>query len=181
MLSGPYDLESILSYVEGAGRTMNSLKKVSKFNIVVVLIMILESIALSGIILYLASGHSVQSGTSGTGTALSYDSSENGKYVLYIGLNDKDTYSQIIPTEEAKKIVNGICAKYVDGYTVMEANGGWVDETGALTEEMSLVYTLCNVEEENVILVMNEVLTALNQNSILVERHNISYTYYSGN
>ena len=150
--------------MEGAGRTMNSLKKVSKFNIFVVLILILESIVLSGIILSLTADHS-----------------ENSKYVLYIGLNDKDTCSQIIPTEEAKEIVNGICVKYAEGYTVTEANGGWIDEAGALTEEMSLVYTLCNVEEENVILVMNEVLTALNQNSILVERQNISYTYYSGN
>ena len=160
---------------------MNSLKKVSKFNIVVVLILILESIVLSGIILYLSSDHSSQSGTSENGTVLSYNDSENGKYVLYIGLNDKETYSQIIPTEEAKEIVNGVCAKYVDGYTVTEANGGWVDETGTVAEEMSLVYTLCNVKEENVILLMNEVLTALNQNSILVERQDISYTYYSGN
>ena len=52
---------------------MNSLKKVSKFNIFVVLILILESIVLSGIILSLTADHS-----------------ENSKYVLYIGLNDKD-------------------------------------------------------------------------------------------
>ena len=159
---------------------MNSLKKVSKFNIVVVLIMILESIALSGIILYLASGHPVQSGTSGTGTALSYDDSENGKYVLYIGLNDKDTCSQIIPTEEAKEIVNGICVKYAEGYTVTEANGGWIDEAGALTEEVSLVYTITNAEEADVVSIMDEVLTALNQNSILVEQQEITCTYYSG-
>lgn len=159
---------------------MNSFKKISKFKIVVIVIMIVELIALSGIIIYLASDHSVQSGISGNGTVLNYDYSENGKYVLYIGLNDKDTYSHIISAEEAKEIVNGICAKYADGYTVMEANGGWVDETGTLTEEMSLVYTLCNVEEEDVVSIMNEVLTALNQNSILVERQDISFTYYSG-
>ena len=84
------------------------MKKVSKFNIAVILIMILESIALSGIILYLASSYS-QSGTSGDGSVLSYDYSENGKYVLYIGLNDKDTCSQIISAEEAKEIVKMKC------------------------------------------------------------------------
>ncbi len=143
---------------------MNSLKKVSKFNIFVVLILILESIVLSGIILSLTADHS-----------------ENSKYVLYIGLNDKDTCSQIIPTEEAKEIVNGICVKYAEGYTVTEANGGWIDEAGALTEEVSLVFTLTNAEEADVVSIMDEVLTALNQNSILVERQEISYTYYSGN
>lgn len=157
---------------------MHSLKKVSKFKIVVVLIMILEAIALSGIILYLASGRYAQS--SNPGTVLNYNYSENGKYVLYIGLNDKDTYSQIVSAEEAKEIVNGICTKYVDGYTVMEANGGWVDETGVMSEEMSLVYTLSNVEEADVVFIMDEVLSALNQGSILVERQDISYTYYSG-
>ena len=80
------------------------MKKVSKFNIAVILIMILESIALSGIILYLASGYSAQSGTSGDESVLSYDYSENGKYVLYIGLNDKDTCSQIISAEEARRL-----------------------------------------------------------------------------
>ena len=157
-------MESILNYLEGAGRTMDSLKKVSKFNIFVVLILILESIVLSGIILSLTADHS-----------------ENSKYVLYIGLNDKDTCSQIIPTEEAKEIVNGICVKYAEGYTVTEANGGWIDEAGALTEEVSLVYTITNAEEADVVSIMDEVLTALNQNSILVERQEISYTYYSGN
>ena len=143
---------------------MNSLKKFSKFNIIVVLILILESIVLSGIILSLTADHS-----------------ENSKYVLYIGLNDKDTCSQIIPTEEAKEIVNGICVKYAEGYTVTEANGGWIDEAGALTEEVSLVYTITNAEEADVVSIMDEVLTALNQNSILVERQEISYNYYSGN
>lgn len=159
---------------------MQSFKKISIFKIVVVLLLLLESIVLSGIIIYLVSDRDFQSGISGNGTALDYTYSENGKYVLYIGLNDKDTSSQIISAEEAKEIVNGICAKHVDGYTVMEANGGWVDETGALTEELSLVYTLSNAEEADVVLIMNEVITALNQKSIFVERQDISYTYYSG-
>ena len=139
------------------------MKKVSKFNIFVVLILILESIVLSGIILSLTADHS-----------------ENSKYVLYIGLNDKDTCSQIIPTEEAKEIVNGICVKYAEGYAVTEANGGWIDEAGALTEEVSLVYTITNAEEADVVSIMDEVLTALNQNSILVEQQEITCTYYSG-
>ena len=61
-----------------------------------------------------------------------------------------------------------------------EAKGGWVDETGTLTEENTLVYYLSGAEEDTVILIMDEVLSALNQNSILVERQNLSYTYYSG-
>lgn len=86
----------------------------------------------------------------------------------------------MIPLEEAKETVNQICSKYVDGYTVQEANGGWVDETGTLTQEETLVYSFVDAEEEDLIAIMDEVLTELNQNSIMVERSDMTYTYYSG-
>lgn len=159
---------------------MDQKKGSSAFRIAVVIVMILEAIAVSGIILYLSSGEH-QQGIYDKGSVLDYNYSQNGKYVLYIGLNDKDTYTQLIPVGEAKKTVNEICARYVDGYTVTEANGGWVDETGTLTEEISLIYTFTDAEEADIISIMDEVLAVLNQNSILVERQDRSYTFYSGN
>ena len=101
------------------------------------------------------------------------------KYTLYIGTNDKDTYTQLIPTEEARKIVDQICAKHTDGYTAMDAQGSWVDETGTATKENSLVYSFYNISEEQITAIMDEVLTALNQNSILVERETVLSAYYS--
>lgn len=105
---------------------------------------------------------------------------EDVRYTLYIGTNDKDTYTQLIPLEEAKQIVNEICVKYVGGYTVQQANGGWVDETGSLTQEETLVYSFIGVDEEVLQSIMDEVLVALNQNSILVEKANMVSSYYSG-
>lgn len=102
------------------------------------------------------------------------------KYVLYIGTNDKDTYTQLIPTEEARDIVNAICTKYVDGYTISDAKGGWVDETDTLTQEHTLVYAFYEVTEEQLLYIMDEILTELNQNSILVEKQEAVYAYYSG-
>lgn len=102
------------------------------------------------------------------------------KYVLYIGTNDKDTYKQVISTEEAREIVNEICIKYVDGYTASEAKGGWVDETDTLTQENTLVYAFYEVTEEQLVNIMEEILEALNQNAILVEKQEAIYTYYSG-
>jgi hypothetical protein len=60
------------------------------------------------------------------------------------------------------------------------AKGGWVDETGTLTQENSLVFTVAYAEESAVIAVMDEVLVALNQNSILIERKDISSVFYRG-
>ena len=140
--------------------------------------LIVNTLAIAGVIVFLALSSNFK--TAGEKPILEYESSDVGKYVLYIGLNDKETYSQIIPTEEAKNIVNNIVVKYVGGYTVYDANGGWKDETGTLTEENTLVYHLNGVKEQDVILIMDEALAALNQNSILVERHDLSYTYYYG-
>lgn len=102
------------------------------------------------------------------------------RYTLYIGTNDQDTYTQLISLEEAKETVNEICGKYVEGYTVTEAEGGWVDETGTLTEEETLVYSFTGISEEALTSIMDEVLKELNQNSILVETSNVYHRYYYG-
>ncbi len=101
------------------------------------------------------------------------------KYTLYIGLNDKDSYVQEIPTEKAREIVNQICIKNTGGYTTMDAHGGWVDESDHLVEENTLCYVLTEIEEEKVQTIMDEVLTALNQNSILLEKNEAEMVYYS--
>lgn len=115
-----------------------------------------------------------------TGGRIHFTSSANGEYTLYIGTNDKNTYKQKIPTDEARNIVNGICVKYVDGYTSQDAKGGWVDETGKLTQENTLVYYLYGVSEKQVVSIMNDVMSALNQKSVLVQVQNVNYAYYTG-
>lgn len=112
--------------------------------------------------------------------AIGFTDTANGQYVLYIGTNDKDTYEQIIPTDEAIEIVNAVCEKYVGGYTMSGAKGGWVDEAGIFTQENTLVYTFTGVDEETLTPLMDEVLARLNQNAILVERRDVSSSYYTG-
>jgi hypothetical protein len=101
------------------------------------------------------------------------------EYILYIGLNDKDEYRQIISTEEAQEIINAICIRYVDGYTMSKAEGAWVDEKGILTSEETLVYTIRG-EKENIIRVMDDILPALNQNAILLEEKSSDFMFYNG-
>lgn len=114
-----------------------------------------------------------------SGGQLDFDKPQ-AQYVIYIGTNDKDTYKQIIPTDKARDIVNSICAKYVEGYTETDARGGWVDESGTLTKENTLVYSFNGVKEKQITTIMKEALKALNQNSILVERRDCASAYYSG-
>ena len=152
------------------------MKSKNIFKTIVLVLLIIETVLLAGIVVYLA----VEKNSAQSEAALDYDYSENGKYVLYIGLNDKDTYTQLIPTDEAINIVNEICIRHIGGYTVFSTKGGWVDETGTPSRETTLVYILSCAKEADVIAVMDEVLAALNQNSILIERQNVSSTFYSG-
>ncbi len=143
--------------------------------------LVIDLILSVGIIIYLVAGQTGQTGeVHRQETVLNQQMEAGEKYILYIGTNDKDAYKQLIPTEEARDKVNAICAKYVGGYTSSDAKGGWVDGTDTLTQENTLVYAFYDVTEEQLRQIMDDVLKELNQNSILVEKQEAVYTYYSG-
>lgn len=147
----------------------------------ILIFLVIDLILSVGIILYLVTGQDVRTqDTAKQETVLDQQMETGDKYILYIGTNDKDTYTQLIPTEEARDKVNAICTRYVDGYTASDARGGWVDETDTLTQENTLVYLFYGVTNEQLKMIMDDVLVELNQNSILVEKQNAVYTYYSG-
>ena len=102
------------------------------------------------------------------------------KYTLYIGTNDKDTGTQLISTEDAHKIVGEICEKYVSGYTVTEAQGNWLSEDGMRHRENTLIYSFSDADEVKIQSIMDEVLIALNQESILAETGLSDSVFYTG-
>jgi hypothetical protein len=102
------------------------------------------------------------------------------KYTMYIGLNDQDTYTQLIPYEEAEKKVNEIALKHVDGFTQTQAKGAYKDDEGVVTYENSLVYEFYAATDEQMKAIMDEVLKELNQHSILLEKQTVKNTFYEG-
>lgn len=102
------------------------------------------------------------------------------KYTLYIGTNDKDTGTQLISTEDAHRIVGEICEKYVSGYTVTESQGKWISEGGMAHRENTLVYIFSDAEDAEIQAIMDEVLVALNQESILAETEWTDSVFYTG-
>ena len=101
-------------------------------------------------------------------------------YTLYIGTNDKDDYAQHIATEEAMALVEGICAKYIAGWTSSYATGAWTDENGVIGHENTLVISIVDATEEQVHTICDEAIAALNQNSILIVTQEINQDFYSG-
>ena len=109
------------------------------------------------------------------------DKTVGTEYWMYIGLNDRDTYQQEITTDDAKALISSICASHVDGYTMFEASGGWVDELGVLTEELTLVCVFREATEEQMQAIMEEILVDFNQNAVLLERRVSDASFYNRN
>lgn len=102
------------------------------------------------------------------------------QYVIYIGTNDKDSYTQTIPTEEAISIVRTICLNHVDGFTVQLAEGAWRDENGIVTDEVTIICYLDGINAETAHSIADETIRALNQNTVLIEENRVVIEYYSG-
>lgn len=100
------------------------------------------------------------------------------QYIMYVGINDRDTYEQIISTDDAKAIINTICHKYLEGYTVQEAVGSWTDEKGIPTHENTVVCYFNDASEEEVYEIADEVLKELNQNKILIVKNSVKIDFY---
>ena len=101
-------------------------------------------------------------------------------YTLYIGTNDKDTYKQEIPTDEAKHIVDEICTKYVNGFTVQDSIGTWNDENNMITHENTIMCYLDDIDEETLHRICDEIRSALNQNTVLIQKEYTALDFYDG-
>ena len=114
------------------------------------------------------------------GGAAKTDTGKSVQYVMYVGTNDKDTYQPEHSQEEARDIVDAVCLKYFEGYTLQDATGAWTDETGKITHEYTLVCYFDDADKETVYRAADEVIQALNQSSVLIEEDEIAIEYYSG-
>ncbi|MBP3854096.1 MAG: DUF3574 domain-containing protein [Ruminiclostridium sp.] len=105
---------------------------------------------------------------------------EAQQYVMYVGTNDKDTYQLEMTTEEARSIVDEVCLKYFEGYTLQEATGAWTDEKHNITHEYTLVCYFDGADKETVYKAADEIIERLDQNCVLIEQNTINMEYYSG-
>lgn len=96
------------------------------------------------------------------------------KITLYIGLNDKDTKTQIIPTAEAVSIVTGIIYERTSGATIYRARGIYTHDNGEKVTEETLRVELFGEEPENVKAAAQQIKTALNQESISYQEETVN-------
>lgn len=104
--------------------------------------------------------------------------SNQKKYTMYLGTNDKDTLKQELPTETIREQMHEICMKHADGYTMSIMEGYYRDEAGNPTNEVTLVYVFFDTPLESVKKIMDEALVKFNQSSILLEEDKSKSIFY---
>ena len=101
------------------------------------------------------------------------------QYVLYLGTNDKDTNQPVFAPEEAKETLKNILIQHFGGYTIQEANGGWIDDAGTEYQEYTLVIYLSDTKLEDVHAACDELIRVFNQSSILIQANKTTTEFYS--
>ena len=115
------------------------------------------------------------------GNAVKQEGSDTSEvqYVMYLGTNDKDTNEPVCSQDEAKEKAEEILLDMFGGYTIVEANGGWIDEDKKY-QEYTLVIYLSDTFEDQVHEAADKLLEEFNQSSILIHANETRMEYYSG-
>ena len=101
------------------------------------------------------------------------------QYVLYLGTNDKDTNAPVYTPEQAKIKAEEILLRHFGGYTIQEANGGWIDgET--VYREYTLVIFLSDTDIAHVHAAADEMIREFNQSSVLIQANRTTTEFYAG-
>ena len=101
------------------------------------------------------------------------------QYVLYLGTNDKDTDEPVFPQEQAKERLKNILIQRFGGYTITDANGGWVGDDGTEYQEYTLVIYLSDTTLADVHALCDELIDVYNQSSVLIQANETVTEFYS--
>lgn len=101
------------------------------------------------------------------------------QYVMYLGTNDKDTNQPVFTPEQAKAKAQEILLDHFGGYTIQEANGGWVDGDIVYTEYTLVIY-LSDTDLASVHAAADDMIKAFNQSSVLIQANTTTTEFYAG-
>ena len=102
-----------------------------------------------------------------------------GKDVVYLGTTDKDSGEMAMTRQEAHRMAEEVLLRYFGGYTIQEADGGWVDD-GTVYQEFTLVIYLSDTTLRQVHAAAQELIGAFNQSSVLIQQNRTVTEFYSG-
>lgn len=89
------------------------------------------------------------------------------KHTLYVGLNDKDTKTQLVSNPMAMDIVNKVCGDC----SIQEITGYYTHDNGEKVKENTLKVELLFKEDNQVLNYCQDLKRLLNQESIICEQN----------
>ena len=101
------------------------------------------------------------------------------QYVLFLGTNGKDTNEPVFSPDEAKSRAEEVLVRHFGGYTIQEANGGWIGDDGTTYQEYTLVIYLSDTKLDNVHTVCDELIRVFHQSSVLIQSNQTTTEFYS--
>ena len=101
------------------------------------------------------------------------------QYVLYLGTNDKDTNKPVFTQAEALEKARSVLIRLFGGYTIQEAHGGWIGDDGMEYQEYTLVIYLSDTTEDQVHAAADELISLINQSSVLIQANPTKTEFYS--
>ena len=101
------------------------------------------------------------------------------QYVMYLGTNDKDTNKPVFTQAEAMEKAKEILIRHFGGYTIQEANGGWIDGD-TQCQEYTLVIYLSDTTLDAVHAADDELVETFSQSSVLIQANPTTTEFYSG-
>ena len=107
------------------------------------------------------------------------DNSSSIQYIMYLGTNHKDTNKPVFTQAEAMEKAKEILVRHFGGFTIQEANGGWVDDD-MLYQEYTLVIYLNDTTEDAVHAAADELVEVFHQSSVLIQAVPVQAEFYSG-
>ena len=99
--------------------------------------------------------------------------------MAYLGTNDKDTGKPVFTQAEAKEKAKEILIKHFGGYTLQEADDGWVGDDGTVYQEYTLVIYLSDTTGDAVHAAADELIETFNQSSVLIQTNPAITEFYS--
>ena len=101
------------------------------------------------------------------------------QYVLYLGTNDKDTNEPVMAPEAAMEKAKEILINHFGGYTIQEANGGWIDGDKTY-QEYTLVIYLSDTDLAAVHAAADDMIREFRQSSVLIQANETTTEFYGG-
>ena len=98
---------------------------------------------------------------------------------IYVGLNDSKTLNQKFDDAPYISILKNVCFQYHVPFSFYMSEGGYFHESGAYTQENTLVLSLIDVDENVAEEIAKDLCAFFNQESVMVTTSEIKAVFIS--